>query len=398
MEYTEQDLELRGQFDKFVEKNGKEDLLARWDEKILSLNNPALSAYFALLNGEHAEEHAKLVLESDNLEAIFELSEKYPEHSDYFADINNFDYNFEIVKRLFDQGVKTVDGPFFSPKLVSFREKIAKHVKAMSYITETDKAKEFLEWYFNNYKKELFVWNSSYYEREKIGPHLLKGLSEYIDTIINNISNTCDADELLSLFFLLNNNKYGSELGFNYLRDAIIKTENARVNYYVLGYDSSEEYFKKHDDAIIKSNNLEYNYLTAKEKPKSNVQGHLDVILKSNNPEFLYNCLKDIPSTDQSQFLKAIYESGDVEYNYLACMLGLENDSLNKFLVIESKNLEYIFNLAERFPDDPFFDIYVKIIKDSGNEEYISKLHNLKVFMIEDIDDKIKLFEKKSIK
>lgn len=393
MAYTEKELNLRKKFDEYQKIYGKEDLLRLWDAKILELDNHALSAYFALLDGIHAKEHADIVLKSGDLVSIFELSEKYPECRQRILESNNFEYNFGIVKKLFEQGVTAADGPFFDTE--PYSNKIKEHVEVMSNSLETDKTKDFIEWYFNKYGREIFVESNGQYVKEKIGHRLLEKINIYIDTFIFNFSQTADADALYSIYYLLNIRYYKSELGFNYLRDAIIKTENARVNYLVLDYNCNDDYFEKHDDAIIKSENFEYNFLAAK-KPKSNVQGHLDVILKSNNLEYLYKCLKDIPmsSDNQIKFLRAIYKSGDVKYNYLACMLGLGNDNLNKNLVIKSNILEYIYNLAEKFPDDPFFDIYVETIKESGDAQYIYRLRNLKNYKIDDINNKIKMFEK----
>lgn len=71
---------------------------------------------------------------------------------------------------------------------------------------------------------------------------------------------------------------------------------------------------------------------------------------------------------------------------------------LNKKVVLESKSPSLCYELASKFPNDPFFYDYVEIIRNSEDNWYKSKLSELQPIIIDNINEKIKKLDKVEIK
>lgn len=406
MEYTEQELEIIKGFDEFIDKfkDGEKLLLKEWDEKILSLNNTALSLYFAKLDGEHANEHADIVLASKDLDVIYELSEKYPKHLEYILNSHDVEYNFRIVKKIFECESKNVGYWWINNKKYEEpRDRITKHVESMSNSLESEKLLSFLEWYHEEIKRLKRTDLCGLIEFGKI---MLSDSSKYINAIINNIAKSNDAEVLYQaskIQKLLIYDMKDLQINCNFkhnniLKDELLKTGNAEYIYNLArNVVRSESTLKKCIKKVAESKDLKYCYLLARDIKDVDISDLLDVIIESKNPEFNYLCLENIKVIDKVAHLKAIAESKDLEYNLKASLLGLENDTLNKMVVIESGDAKSNFELALKYPNDPLFDMYVEKIKASKNEKYISKLPELIPIAIENINSKIKQLVKEQI-
>lgn len=369
MEYTKEELELRETFDEYKKRYGIKALIDNRSKEILSLNNPALSAYFALLPGEDAIEHAKIVRASGNLEAILEITKRYPKLLRYIIESKDFDYNFRAVKQLFE-GAKSVHSTEWGliVNTEKRRQRIKDHVNVITECSDIDNLISFFEWYCEAIKEKDIYHSFSRSGYNYYGLDLLEKLDQEINKIITKIAKSDDAKKMYYAYTLQESLIRFLDWHYAYeenteLKESIIKTGDAECCYFILDkYNSTDEELENKYDIIISSKDPVINYLCIKNPYKANIADHL----------------------------KAIAESGDLEFNYLACLLGAGDDTLNRKVVIESGDAKCNFELALKFPDDPLYDEYVKVVEASGNKEYIDRLPELRSYMNASINEKIK--------
>lgn len=457
MKLTEQEQDLINDFKYYYEQFGKETLFREFDEKVLNLKNPRISAYFALIGSPNKDKHGDIVLESKDIEAIYALSKISSKHLEYLLDSHDV-HNLDAIKLLFKEAIlKYGKEGRYTLEVSEIGKKISRHAKSISESKDIDLLMEFLKWYSENIKIEkTYRYNRYNSWTEQVGRDILKHSNKYINNISKTISETKNPKiiyEALSLIKTIKGNIAYRERDTVYttkLAEALAKTKDPEYNYKVISrYCLSDELFTMHENAIIESKNPEYNYYLAKgfgrsDKEKTakvvlksnsakynylyaldiksaNTEEHMeavirskdpkycylfakeiktaditrlgDVVINSKNPEYNYLFAKNIPNCNQEEHKRVIAESNNPEYNYLCCLIDDSDHTLNKLAVINSGSAEYNYKLALKFPKDEFYDEYIKVITASGDEEYISKLNNLKPARMNSIDKKIKLLQ-----
>ena len=124
---------------------------------------------------------------------------------------------------------------------------------------------------------------------------------KYIGYIKNLVYN-CDMDKLLELEEDVINRNI-SELSYWYA-------------YKVDGVD-----IDKHENIVIDSRDLIWNYLFVRDVRQASIKGHEDVIVNSGDAYYNYLFAKDIKGADVKKLGEVVFLSKDPEYNYLFALL-----------------------------------------------------------------------------
>lgn len=362
MNYSEQELELRRNFDDLRRMHGKEALLEEYDEKVLKLKIPSLSAYFALIGGPNAKKHRNIVLKSNNLEAIYELSDKYSECLEYILDSHNVKYNLGGLKRILEQSTHVYGRAFSSnnyAEVDDMKERAARHVESISKSKDKKGLLDFLSWYVKALERKVTYHhglpNDSWSNTIYTGRNILDSSALYFNNIIFTFVEDNNPQQLYMAITKLESirghvsHEMANSIDTEQLHKALAKTKDPEYNYLILKEinNESDELFLMHEEAIIKSKDPKYNYLTAKEFNGVDILKHQEVVIESGSAEYCYLFALNIKGADVKRLEEVVINSKNAKYCYLFAKNIKEADvkRLGE-AVIESKHPKYNYLFA----------------------------------------------------
>lgn len=445
---------LKKEIEDFAKEYGNKETIKEFEDKIIGLNNSNLSTFFALIPGADFEKHAKIVLDSGDIENIYSLSKYSSELEDYIIESKNFKYNFEWAKNLYSVEYLNVrqSGHLRNLKKDNL-QRISNHIEAISKSTDMDGSLQFIEWFCDRINDTITI--RSFYSTfdENVGYEILHGYDEYLNDVIHTAIGCMDAEKIYNCFKKLGTLpwEFAQKIDFVSVRRALIATRDLKYNGIIIGscvnnqFDKEHEkviiedgsaednylfainvreadvlshakavlnsgddmynyYFAKnvegadileHGKKVIESKNALYNYLFARDIKGADMLSHEKIVLESKDAKINYKFAKNVEGADMVEHKKVVAENGDAEYNYLCCLLGDGTDDYkNRVAVLNSKDVKYNFLLALKFPQSELFEKHYKAVLNSGDEEYINMCNKLKPNIESSINQKIKLLQK----
>lgn len=287
--------ELIDEFEEYKNQFGVSELISRFEDKIIDLDNDELSLYFSKLDGSDLNRHGEIILNHENLDTIcdFACSHSFDvakDHVKYLWDSKDTSSNLKYASSLYDicyDNVSRGDGVPYSDVL-----KLRRSFEAILDNGDMEGCNAFLDWF---------------YRHSRIRKSGSKNHSVTID--------------------------YGYHI-LGSFQDLVMKTENqiihdgdAKDNYHCVEVMSklpewaySKIHYAKHSKAIIDSRDLYYNYFYAKDygaNPGVDVLGHGSVILEDGNSQYNYLFARDVEGSDKKSHSLFVANDGDLTYNYL---------------------------------------------------------------------------------
>lgn len=122
------------------------------------------------------------------------------------------------------------------------------------------------------------------------------------------------------------------------IENLVLVLDDPQLNVWFVTYVKGAN-FKAHEQVVIDSKNLEFNYDFAKEKG-ADVKAHGRVVIESKDPQWNYNFAKYVEGADVRAHEKVVIDSKDPCYNcwFASDVKGADVEALEK-VVIDSKDL-----------------------------------------------------------
>jgi len=153
--------------------------------------------------------------------------------------------------------------------------------------------------------------------------------------------------------------KYGEKSFLDNFEEEILELNNYFLSY-VLGVYFYTSKKSKHQDVIVKSKNIDINYLFAKNVSDIDASKNGKVILESRDVKYNYLFARDINIKDKEPFAKIVLESSNTDYIYLFALSVSKVDKV-PFInyLLKHGRFDLISNLQNYINDDDNFKKYV---------------------------------------
>ena len=303
-------------FDQFIEYYGVEELINRFEEDVLSLNNDQLSLYFSKLDGSDLKRHGDIILKNKNIDTICD-----------FCITHSFEDASEHVQMLWDSGevssiLKYTDSVYeecFSH--ISKEEMIPysgllKMRRSFEKVLSTGNANdcmEFLRWF---QKKSNIVRDDIDY-----GYQILSTFHDLVDIaeqIILDSNNSHTNYECVKVMNSLPRWAYDT-IHYKNHSQVILDNRDLHDNYLF-----AKEYGHckgvsviKHGTIILEDGDSTYNYLFARDVEGADKRRHGDFVIRGGNSTYNYLFARDVEDADILKHGKVVLEDGDPRFNYL---------------------------------------------------------------------------------
>ena len=169
------------------------------------------------------------------------------------------------------------------------------------------------------------------------------------------------------------------------------------LNNYFLSYVLGVYFYTsdkiKHQEVIVKSKNIEFNYLFAKNALDIDVVKNGNVILESCDVQYNYLFARDVKIKDKEPYAKVVLESCNIDYIYLFALSVNDVDKVPFINYLSNQGrYDLISNLQNYIKEDDSFKKYIARLNIKTNfsiekkkkyekdtEEIHQKLSRLKV-------------------
>lgn len=287
--------ELIDEFEEYKNQYGVSELVSRFEEKVIDLDNDELSLYFSKLDGCDLNRHGEIILNHENLDTIcdFACSHSYDDakkHVKYIWDSKDTSSNLKYASSVFNSccgRVSNGDTVTYSDVL-----KLRRSFEAVLDSSNVNGCSAFLDWFYRHSKIQ------------RAGSKNHSAMVDYGNRILGSFQDLVMKAE-----------------------SQIIQEGDAKDNYHCVEVMSklpewaySKIHYDKHSKAIIDSRDLYYNYFYAKDygaNPGVDVLEHGSVILEDGNSQYNYLFARNVEGADKKSHSLFVANDGDLTYNYL---------------------------------------------------------------------------------